>query len=712
MSSGDVFLERQQRNAFSLVEETGTNVFLTGKAGTGKTTFLRQLQQVSAKNLIVTASTGVAAVNAGGVTLHSFLQLPLSPFVPDEKADHKKELYKFSKQKKRLVNALDLLVIDEVSMLRADTLDRVSFVLKMLRKDSRPFGGLQLLLIGDLQQLPPIMARDEWEILRQYYGRNYFFESHELKKAGFVTVELKKIYRQEDERFISMLNNIRSGRVNDDDIALLNSRYVPHYVPDDSEDCIRLMTHNRQADIVNREKMMQLKSDTYTFPAEISGNFPPSSYPADELLSLKKGAQVMLLKNDNSEARLYYNGKIVKITDIGDDFIMVKGREDAEAFPVPKEKWTHSSYEWNEESGAIDSVDDGYFKQYPLKPAWAVTVHKSQGLTFDKAIINVSGAFEHGQVYVALSRCRTLEGIILDAPISRGVIKSDESVERFSEEVDANSLSDEQMKSIRRQYYYEMLCEQFDFSAIGRHFRRMNEAIAMHLSKAYPRFARETDDRYRSFEAKVYDVSLKLKGVISARYAAGADLSEDSFISGKVMAGAGYFVSGLTETVLPFLSGCDAVSFDDKKLAERFRADRAELESELAMRLKTLDACRFGFDVVGFLRLKTACFKETGQGGKKRKTHSGKDEAKSEVTLSDVLNPVLYDMLRAWRNAEARKRNLPAYAVLQQKALVGIANLMPQDLAGMLRVPYIGKVTVDKYGDAILDIIDGYRKSL
>lgn len=479
-----------------------------------------------------------------------------------------------------------------------------------------------------------------------------------------------------------------------------------------SEDCIRLMTHNRQADIVNREKMMQLKSDTYTFPAEISGNFPPSSYPADELLSLKKGAQVMLLKNDNSEARLYYNGKIVKITDIGDDFIMVKGREDAEAFPVPKEKWTHSSYEWNEESGAIDSVDDGYFKQYPLKPAWAVTVHKSQGLTFDKAIINVSGAFEHGQVYVALSRCRTLEGIILDAPISRGVIKNDESVERFSEEVDANSLSDEQMESIRRQYYYEMLCEQFDFSAIGHHFRRMNEAIAMHLSKAYPRFVRETDDRYRSFEAKVYDVSLKLKGVISARYAAGADLPEDSFISGKVMAGAGYFISGLTETVLPFLSGCDAVSFDDKKLAERFRTDRAELESELAMRLKTLDACRFGFDVVGFLRLKTACFKETGQGGKKRKTHSGKDEAKSEVTLSDVLNPVLYDMLRAWRNAEARKRNLPAYAVLQQKALVGIANLMPQDLAGMLRVPYIGKVTVDKYGDAILDIIDGYRKSL
>ena len=379
---------------------------------------------------------------------------------------------------------------------------------------------------------------------------------------------------------------------------------------------------------------------------------------------------------------------------------------------MPKEKWTHSSYEWNEESGAIDSVDDGYFKQYPLKPAWAVTVHKSQGLTFDKAIINVSGAFEHGQVYVALSRCRTLEGIILDAPISRGVIKNDESVERFSEEVDANSLSDEQMESIRRQYYYEMLCEQFDFSAIGHHFRRMNEAIAMHLSKAYPRFVRETDDRYRSFEAKVYDVSLKLKGVISARYAAGADLPEDSFISGKIMAGAGYFISGLTETVLPFLSGCDAVSFDDKKLAERFRTDRAELESELAMRLKTLDACRFGFDVVGFLRLKTACFKETGQGGKKRKTHSGKDEAKSEVTLSDVLNPVLYDMLRAWRNAEARKRNLPAYAVLQQKALVGIANLMPQDLAGMLRVPYIGKVTVDKYGDAILDIIDGYRKSL
>ena len=369
--------------AWQFVERTGVNVFLTGKAGTGKTTFLRQLKERSPKRMVVVAPTGVAAINAGGVTIHSFFQFPLAPYIPGSSFNTKDEKFRFSKEKKNIIRTLDLLVIDEISMVRADLLDQIDAVLRLHKDKHRPFGGVQLLMIGDLSQLAPVVKENEWGMLREYYNTPYFFASHALRQTQHVTIELKHVYRQTDRCFIDILNEVRENRLTPESLERLNSRYI--VAQSDSqldEGIIRLTTHNATANQYNEERMDALKGVRFSFKAQIVGNFPESSYPAEEKLVLKKGCQVMFLKNDSQGSR-YYNGKLGIVSAVDAEKICIRGIDDGMEIEVEPDVWTNARYVIDKETKEIREEIEGEFRQYPLRLAWAITIHKSQGLTFD-----------------------------------------------------------------------------------------------------------------------------------------------------------------------------------------------------------------------------------------------------------------------------------------------------------------------------------------
>lgn len=410
-----------------IVEKTDMSLFLTGKAGTGKTTFLRDVVRHTKKKCIVLAPTGIAAVNAGAMTIHSFFQFGLGPFVQgviEPKSD-----FRINKSKLELIRHLQLLIIDEVSMVRADLMDHIDVELRRIRRNSKPFGGVQLLMIGDLQQLPPIAHGGEDELLRQYYKTLYFFSSAALKSMKYSCIELKNVYRQMDRHFIDILNHARDCTLTSQDISDLNARYVPGFSPKPEDGYIRLMTHNRQVDYINAAEMEKLDSKPYTFVAAVTGTFPEESYPTADSLTLKKGAQVMFIKNDPE--RRFINGTLGEVKSIDKNSIAVRLAESGTIIDVEPMEWQNIRYQFDEESKEISSKQIGRFKQYPLKAAWAITVHKSQGLTFDKAIIDVHAAFSPGQAYVALSRCRTLDGLVLSSPVSASVFMRDNAVDAY-----------------------------------------------------------------------------------------------------------------------------------------------------------------------------------------------------------------------------------------------------------------------------------------
>lgn len=410
-----------------IVEKTDMSLFLTGKAGTGKTTFLREVVRYTKKKCIVLAPTGIAAVNAGAMTIHSFFQFGLGPFVQgviEPKSD-----FRINKSKLELIRHLQLLIIDEVSMVRADLMDHIDVELRRIRRNSKPFGGVQLLMIGDLQQLPPIAHGGEDELLRQYYKTLYFFSSAALKSMKYSCIELKNVYRQTDRHFIDILNHARDCALTSQDISDLNARYVPGFSPKPEDGYIRLMTHNRQVDYVNETELEKLDSKPYTFVAAVTGTFPEESYPTANSLTLKMGAQVMFIKNDPE--RRFINGTLGEVKSIDKNSIAVRLAESGTIIDVEPMEWQNIRYQFDEESKEISSKQIGRFKQYPLKAAWAITVHKSQGLTFDKAIIDVHAAFSPGQAYVALSRCRTLDGLVLSSPVSASVFMRDNAVDAY-----------------------------------------------------------------------------------------------------------------------------------------------------------------------------------------------------------------------------------------------------------------------------------------
>lgn len=455
---------RELQSAWDFVENTGHSIFLTGKAGTGKTTFLKKVVETSRKRIIVVAPTGVAAINAGGVTIHSFFQLPFSPFVPNAKIRSK---FDFGKEKRRIIASLDLLIIDEISMVRSDLLDAIDSVLRRFRDRYKPFGGVQLLMIGDLQQLTPVVTPEDERLLAPYYDTPYFFGSKALAQIDYVTIQLEKVYRQEDGAFLDILNGIREAKPTDEDLGKLNQRYKPAFIPKPDEGYIRLTTHNYLADNYNDCELAKLAGHSYTFNAQIEGNFPEYSYPTSERLILKEGAQVMFVKNDPTGNHRYYNGRIGQVSEIDDNHVSVYCPGDSEAIEVEPLEWENTQYQLNPETREIESKVQGRFRQLPLRLAWAITIHKSQGLTFEHAIIDANLSFAPGQVYVALSRCKTLEGMVLSAPIERRAVISDERVEDYicrQEEEARKSII--QLPQLKEEYYRHLLLELFDFHDI------------------------------------------------------------------------------------------------------------------------------------------------------------------------------------------------------------------------------------------------------
>jgi len=470
-------------NLFGLAEDfinqTAEHLFLTGKAGTGKTTFLRHIYETTHKRTVIAAPTGVAAINAGGVTLHSLFQLPLEPYIPGYSLSSiKKNFYRFSQPKLNLLRQLELLIIDEVSMLRADILDAVDTTLRSVRRNSQPFGGVQMLYIGDLFQLPPVAKEDEWNLLKEHYASTFFFEAHAIKQIRPVYLELKTVYRQGDPEFVNLLNNIRNNTIVPEQLLHLDKLYNPRFKPQTEDNYIILTTHNYKADRINESKLAELKTVSSVLPGKKDGDFPDYALPTELMLELKVGAQVMFIRNDTEEEpRRYYNGKIGIVSKIEEEALYVSVPGQDKAILVGKETWENKRFALNKENGEIEDELLGSFTQYPLKLAWAVTIHKSQGLTFDKAIIDCGAAFAAGQTYVALSRCTTLEGIVLYSRIHPGCIMTDSRALEFSQ----NEKEQKELLALfregRRKYQVERLLLYFNWKPVSAIVRNIEKLL-------------------------------------------------------------------------------------------------------------------------------------------------------------------------------------------------------------------------------------------
>ena len=477
--------------AASFVNYTNRHLFLTGRAGTGKTTFLRHIVATTGKKAVVVAPTGVAAINAGGVTMHSFFQLPFGPFLPvrghwdgqtDTGSSNKSSLFRnmrINTNKKKLLQELELLIIDEVSMVRADMLDAMDTILRHYRYNPRtPFGGVQVLFIGDLYQLPPVVPEAEWNLLQEHYKSAFFFDAHVMSEAPAVCIELDKIYRQNEAEFIHLLNCIRNNRVSREQLAWLNQRYLPEFKPKAGEKYITLTSHNYKAHSINEEKLRKLPGKLHSFKASIHGDFSDKAYPADEVLQLKEGAQIMFIKNDKGEVRRYYNGKIgtIKSIDAEDGITVTFPGEDVD-IQLETEEWKNIRYSYNSEQNSIDEKEQGTFRQYPVRLAWAITIHKSQGLTFERAIVDAGQSFTSGQVYVALSRLTSMEGLVLHSSILHHSIQSDEEVKGFMEARGTEESLAPLLKAEQRAFIENKLTDAFRLDKLCQELKEFHETF-------------------------------------------------------------------------------------------------------------------------------------------------------------------------------------------------------------------------------------------
>lgn len=479
--------------AARFVNNTKAPIFLTGKAGTGKTTFLKSLADQTHKNYVVAAPTGIAALNGGGVTIHSLFQLPFGSFLPEREPEGNfTSNYNFftqytltrkhpiSAQKKNVLKSIELLVIDEVSMLRADVLDAIDYRLRSIKRNYQvPFGGVQVLMIGDLYQLPPIVKNEEWSVLQRYYSSIHFFAAKVLQDSGLVYLELDKIFRQSDPRFIEILNHLRENKVTQTDIQLLNSHYKSEAEIAEVRDCITLTTHNYKADQINRQKLDELKSASFYYQADIDQDFPENLFPLPESLELREGAQVMFIKNDSSGNGDYFNGKLARVETLRDESIDVILEGNTIPYRLKRELWENKKYVLQAETKELEEDVVGTFSQYPIKLAWAVTVHKSQGLTFDRAVIDVGQAFAPGQVYVALSRLRSLDGLILRSKIRTDALQSDSSVQGFTQSVSNQEKLSDILSHHQQHYIQELLDQVFNLDALLRElqdFQKKNDS--------------------------------------------------------------------------------------------------------------------------------------------------------------------------------------------------------------------------------------------
>ena len=648
-------MEKNQelRNAWDFVEHTGISIFLTGKAGTGKTTFLRTLKEYSSKRSVIVAPTGVAAINAGGMTIHSFFQLPLSPFVPDASI---KNRFDYSKEKRKIMRTLDLLIIDEISMVRADLLDAIDSVLRRFREHDKPFGGVQLLMIGDLQQLTPVVTPEEEKVLQRYYDTPYFFGSKALRSINYVTIELTHVYRQQDSTFITLLNNIREGKATAADLQLLNERYSPTFLPEAGSDYIRLTTHNRMAESYNEDQLRNLPSRACSFRAETDGNFPEYSYPADFNLTLKVGAQVMFIRNDNNGR--YYNGRIGHVTYVDNEKILVLCPGDEDAIEVEVETWENTKYTLNEKTKQIEAEVQGTFKQYPLRLAWAITIHKSQGLTFEHAIIDAQASFASGQVYVALSRCKTLEGLVLASPIGNAAIINDSRVSDYiSHQTEQAEQSISALPALKEEYYRQLLIELFNFNDIKTYEAALFRVLTEFFFK-FPKINALHKMTLSDLDTRVISISMKWENVI--RRMTTVQLHEDEFKE-RIKKSALYFHSQLTELFSHMLEITRDIQTNNKTAAKRFENTYTDLQQTYHAKRELLEAImEDGFSITTYLTAKQEAILNSLNDGTGNKRRKKKETTNTLKTVKPSTIELTYNLFKAGKNVEeiAKERGL------------------------------------------------------
>ena len=648
-------MEKNQelRNAWDFVEHTGISIFLTGKAGTGKTTFLRTLKEHSSKRSVIVAPTGVAAINAGGMTIHSFFQLPLSPFVPDASI---KNRFDYSKEKRKIMRTLDLLIIDEISMVRADLLDAIDSVLRRFREHDKPFGGVQLLMIGDLQQLTPVVTPEEEKVLQRYYDTPYFFGSKALRSISYVTIELTHVYRQQDSTFITLLNNIREGKATAADLQRLNERYSPAFQPEADSDYIRLTTHNRMAESYNEDQLRNLPSRACSFRAETDGNFPEYSYPADFNLTLKVGAQVMFIRNDNNGR--YYNGRIGHVTYVDNEKILVLCPGDEDAIEVEVETWENTKYTLNEKTKQIEAEVQGTFKQYPLRLAWAITIHKSQGLTFEHAIIDAQASFASGQVYVALSRCKTLEGLVLASPIGNAAIINDSRVSDYiSHQTEQAEQSISALPALKEEYYRQLLIELFNFNDIKTYEAALFRVLTEFFFK-FPKINALHKMTLSDLDTRVISVSMKWENVI--RRMTTVQLHEDEFKE-RIKKSALYFHSQLTELFSHMLEITRDIQTNNKTAAKRFENTYTDLQQTYHAKRDLLEAImEEGFSITTYLTAKQEAILNSLNDGTGNKRRKKKETTNAVKTVKPSTIELTYNLFKAGKNVEeiAKERGL------------------------------------------------------
>jgi len=645
--------------------------------------------------MVIVAPTGVAAINAKGVTIHSFFQMPFGPILPNQIANTNQQR-KFSKTKIDIIKSLDLVIIDEISMVRADLLDGIDQVMRRYKNRNKVFGGAQVLMIGDLQQLAPVVRPNEWSLLQQYYNTVYFFSSKAYQEADVVSIELKHIYRQKNEDFITILNEIRTDTLSEKSAKILNKNYNPTFSPTKDDGYITLTTHNNRANLINNSELKKIKNKSYYFNAEVSGKFSENSYPNAEKLELKIGSQVMFIKNDSSPEKRYYNGKIGIVTDISKENVTVQCPNEIDEIVTEKETWENINYTINEETKEIKEDVSGSFVQIPLRLAWAITIHKSQGLTFEKAIIDAEASFAHGQTYVALSRCTSLEGLVLKTPITSSAIINDRTVSVFNESVEENHPDEKVLNESEKHFQLNLISELFDYQPF-----------------LYP-ISRLIDIFYKNQTSIKGDVidhlqTIKDDGVVALMKVSNGfknqllQISEESIlpenssqIQERFTKAVAYFVTQTKGNILKPLNSIE-FSTDNKTVKKDFSKQFDSLQEKLMEKLFSLQKMTEKFNVETYLQVRAKAVLQKSAPVKKKTVKSKRD-------------PILALKLRELRDEISKDHQIPHYQIFTQETLYAICDILPRTDKELLKIVGMGKTRVTKYGTEILDVIDDYCK--
>jgi hypothetical protein len=673
---------------------TNQPVFLTGKAGTGKTTLLRKIRDTTKKNFAIVAPTAVAAINAGGVTLHSFFQIPFGPLVPvvDENADTN---FKYSDEKTRLLRCLDLLIIDEISMVRVDIIDFIDRTLKRVKGSNRPFGGVQVLMIGDLYQLSPIF-HDAWHILGAYYASPYFFDSIIFRSTPMLTFTLEKVYRQSDPLFLDILNGMRENSLDSGLLEKLNERYDPSLDQEWKDDYITLTTHNQLVNEINQGCLEKLDGEIFDFNAEINGDFPKDAYPTDEKLQLKLGAQVIFIKNDSSGKKQFYNGKAAKITAIDKDSIKVSFTNGGREIEVEKEIWQNVKYSLSAEENKINETSTGSFSQYPFKLAWAITVHKSQGLTFDQAIVDVSTAFTHGQAYVALSRCRSLEGLILKSPVMLENIITDAKVISFTKASHQEKPNSDLLERYSQQYAWGLIHELLDFSLVAKDWEKLGRSKLIDKDEKNA-FLSIYEQGNQILQNEIFKVVKNFIAKEFSKITTSENPATENVFMERLQKASDYFVPKL-EQLIALMGRIVAINFYNDTHSDKLLTVLNDCKDALQTKLALFRISWNPFSIKDYINTLHAASNKQPE----------KKQVKSSIKPKEISNPQVYKNLVEWRKTIAVQRGIQDYAVLSDLALLSIAERMPRTTDQLAALKSVGVGNAKELGQQITRIVNAH----